>query len=261
MNRESLDLIPLWLFLPLAIATGMSAVEGGYRYGRWQHVHGSGEKDSPVAAMVASILGLLAFMLAFTFSLAAGRFDAKRQAVLEESNAIGTTYLRARFLPEPQRSEIMGLLRTYAETRAGGLTAEKLAESIARSEELQAQLWSRTVAVAEKDPSSIMTGLFVQSLNDTIDLHSKRILVGLRSRIPAVIWIVLFGLTAIGLASVGYQAGLTGMRRSPEMPVLTLAFAAVLFLIVDLDRSHEGLLRVSQQSMIDLRKSMDALRP
>jgi hypothetical protein len=261
MRHEPLDLIPLWLFLPLAIAIGMLAVESGYHFGRWRHSHVSEEKDAPVAAMVGSILGLLAFMLAFTFSLAATRFDARRQAVLEESNAIGTTYLRARLLPEPERSEIMDLLRKYTELRMQGMTEAKVAETITRSEELHEQLWSRAVAVAAKTPSAIMTGLFVQSLNEMIDMHSKRILVGLRSRIHVSIWLVLFGLAFIGMASVGYQAGLSGTRRSPEMPILTLAFASVLFLIVDLDRAHEGLLRVSQQSMIDLLRTMQTARP
>jgi len=256
MHREPLDLIPLWLFLPLTIAVGMLAVESGYRCGRWRHARASEEKDAPVAAMVGSILGLLAFMLAFTFSLAATRFDARRQIVLEEANAIGTTYLRARLLPEPQRSEIMDLLRKYTELRTYGMTEAKVAEVITRSEELQEQIWSRTVAVADKNSTSIMTGLFIQSLNEMIDVHSKRRLVGVYSRIHASIWLVLFGLAFIGMASVGYQAGLTGTRRSPEMPILTLAFAAVFFLIVDLDRAHEGILRVSQQSMIDLYKSM-----
>ncbi len=258
MGHEPLDLIPLWLFLPLTIAIGMLAIEGGYRFGQWRQARALEEKDAPVAAIVASILGLLAFMLAFTFSLAAARFDARREAVLEEANAIGTTYLRARLLPEPQRSEIMDLLREYTELRAHGMTESRIADVISRSEELQEQLWSRSVAVANKNTATIMTGLFVQSLNEMIDLHSKRVFVGLNSRIPISIWLVLFGLAFIGMASVGYQSGLTGTRRSPGMPILTLAFAAVFFLIVDLDRGHEGVLRVSQQMMIDLLRTMQA---
>lgn len=256
MHHEPLDWIPLWLFLPLATAIGWLAVEGGYRFGRWRHARVTDEKDAPVAAMVASILGLLAFMLTFTFSLAAVRFEARRQAILEEANAIGTTYLRARLLPEPQKSEIMSLLREYTELRALHMNEPELAEVLTRSGELHEQLWKRTVAVADNNPESIMTGLFIQSLNQMIDMHSRRILVGLRSRIPFSIWLILFGLAFTGMASVGYQAGLSGTRRSPEMPILTLAFAAVFFLIIDLDRAHEGFLHISQQTMIDLLRTM-----
>ncbi len=261
MDHEPLDAIPMWLFLPLAIAVGLAAVESGYRFGRWRHARATEELPAPVAAMVAAVLGLLALLLGFTFSLAASRFDARRQAVLEEANAIGTTFLRARLLPEPQRTESLHRLREYADLRIRGLTKSGVAGLLARSGELHEELWSRAVAVAEQDPEAITTGLYIQSLNALIDVHSKRVLVGLRSRIPASIWLVLFGLSSIGMASVGYQAGLSDTRRSPEMPILTLAFAAVLFLIVDLDRAHEGALRVGQQAMVDVLRTMNAPRP
>ncbi|WP_165248394.1 bestrophin-like domain [Paludisphaera soli] len=260
MNHQPLDAIPMWLFLPLALAAGLAAVESGYRFGRWRHARASEELPAPVAAMVA-VLGLLALLLGFTFSLAASRFDARRQAVLEEANAIGTTFLRCRLLPEPQRTESMDRLREYADLRIRGLTEAGIAEVLARSGELHEELWSRAVAVAERNPEAITTGLYVQSLNTLIDLHAKRVMVGLRSRIPLSIWLVLFGLSTLGMASVGYQAGLSETRRSPEMPILTLGFAAVLFLIVDLDRAHEGVLRVGQQAMVDVLRSMGGPRP
>jgi hypothetical protein len=261
MQSEPLDAVPMWLFLPLALAVGLGAVESGYRFGRWRHARSSEELPAPVAAMVAAVLGLLALLLGFTFSLAASRFDARRQVVLDEANAIGTTFLRARLLPEPQRAESLSRLREYADLRIRGLTESGIADVLARSGQLQEELWSRAVDVAGRNPEAITTGLYLQSLNALIDVHSRRVLVGLRSRIPASIWLVLFGLCSIGMASVGYQAGLSETRRSPEMPILTLAFAAVLFLIVDLDRAHEGVLRVGQQAMVDVLRTMDATRP
>lgn len=258
MTSEPLDYIPLWGLFLAAAAIAMLALEFGYRLGTWRHARAADEKDSPVGAMVASILALLAIMLAFTFNLAASRFDARRQAVLEEANAIGTTYLRARLLPEPEQSEIAGLLREYVDNRVRMLRDGKVVEGIARSEELQEQIWSRAVSAAAKDSGSIMTGLFVQSLNDVIDLHAKRVFVGLRSRLPIAIWIALFALALLGMLSTGYQAGLSATRRSPAELLLALAFAGVLFLIVDLDRSYEGFMRVNQEAMRDLQKSMHA---
>src|SRR5262249_27680294 len=194
------------------------------------------EKVAPVGAMVASVLGLLAFMLAFTFGMAASRFDARRQVVLEEANAIGTTYLRARLLPDPQRSEIAKLLRHYVDARVRAVQERKVEEGRARSEELHEQLWLNATATAQKNPGSIMTGLYIQSLNEVIDLHAKRI-GALRNRIPLSIWITLFALTLFGMGSTGYQAGLSWTRRSPEMLLLALAFSSVLYLVVDLDDS------------------------
>lgn len=261
MNAEPLDAIPLWCFFLIVMVIGMLCLEVGYRIGKRRHARSPDEKDAPVAAMVASILGLLAFMLAFTFSMAASRFDARRQAVLQEANAIGTTWLRARLLPEPHRSEITDLLHRYTERRTQKIDATTITELIAESEKLHEQLWSQAVAAAEKDRGSIMTGLFLQSLNDTIDLHSTRVFAGLMSRIPLTIWLALFSLNVLGMGSLGYQAGLSATRRSPEMVILTLAFASVMYLNVDLDRAQEGLLHVNQQPMINLYRTMQAAQP
>jgi hypothetical protein len=256
MYLQPLDALPLWS-LPLTAAALLGlAIEVGYRIGRWRHTRTLDEKDQPVGAMVASILGLLALVLAFTFSLAASRFEARRQTVLEEANAIGTTYLRARLLPEPQRSEIARLLGEYVDVRIRGVEEGNLDLALSRSEELHELLWKQTSEVAQKNSASIITGVFIQSLNNLIDLHAERMLVGLRSRIPLVIWGGLFLLAVLGLVAVGYQSGLSATRRSPVMIVLVLAFALVLALIADLDRAREGLLKVSQQALVDVQTTM-----
>src|ERR1041385_857187 len=131
MHPEPLDVIPLWGLFLLGAGWLWLVMEGGYRVGKWRHAHMPDERDQPVGAMVASILGLVALVLGFTFSLAASRFDARRMAVLEESNAIGTTYLRARLLPEPERTEIARLLREYVEVRIRGTTSGHPGEAIA----------------------------------------------------------------------------------------------------------------------------------
>jgi hypothetical protein len=258
MTGVPLDSVPLWAMFVVELAIGWAALEAGYRMGRWRHAVTADEKDAPVGAMVAAILGLVAFMLAFTFSLAASRFDAKRQTVLEEANAIGTTYLRTRLLPEPQKTETAKLLRNYVDVRIRGVQEGNVAEAIAESEKLQEQIWQQAVAAADKDHGSIMTGLFVQSLNEMIDVHAKRLLAGLRGRIPLTIWVALFSLSALGIGSMGYQSGLSGTRRSPAMLALVVAFAGALFLIVDLDRGREGFLNVDQTAMTDLQRSMQA---
>jgi hypothetical protein len=252
---EPLDRVPLWVLFVVVATVSWAAVEGGYRLGRWRHARSDEEKDAPVGAIVAAILGLLAFLLAFTFGLAATRFDERRQAVLEEANAIGTAYLRTRLLPEPQRGESARLLREYVDVRLRGTEPGRLAEAVARSGELHALLWAEAVTAAERQPGPI-TGLYIQSLNETIDLHARRVQVGLRNRVPVSIWAGLLSIALLAMASVGYHSGLSATRRSPAMVGLVLAFAGVLFLIADLDRGHEGLLTVSQQAMIDVRQSM-----
>jgi hypothetical protein len=260
MNREPLDIVPIWLlFVAVCVFTGL-ALEAGYRLGKWRHTRTAGEKETAVGAMVASILALFAFMLAFTFGMAASRFEARRVVVLEEANAIGTTYLRTRLLHEPQRSASARMLREYVDVRISGVQDGKTREAITRSEELQESLWAEAVREAESHPGEI-TALYIQSLNETIDLHSKRVQIGLRSRVPIVIWAGLFALALLGMSSVGYHAGLSETRRSPAMFGLVLAFAGVFYLIAELDRSNEGLLKVGQQAMIDVQRSMNAGQP
>lgn len=261
MGGEWFDAVPVWGLMPLTALLLCLAIEGGYRTGVWRRIRSADEKDQPVAAMVASILGLVALVLGFTFSLAASRFDARRQVVLEEANAIGTTFLRASFLPEAQKGEVERLLREYVAQRLQSIQDGNIDQFVSHSESVHAELWAQAVAAEKANPGSISVGLFVQSLNDVIDLHAKRVMVGVRSRIPMVIWIGLIGMAILGTGSIGYQAGLTISRRSPAMLCLALAFGAVLALIADLDRGQEGLLRVSQQAHIDMQESMQSPTP
>lgn len=260
MQTEMLDVIPLWCFLPTLLVVCLLTLEVGYRLGKWRHSRAADEKEAPVAAMVGSVLGLLAFMLAFTFSMAASRFDTRRQAVLQEANAIGTTYLRSRLLPKPEGDDIGRLLVSYTELRTRKLTPESIGDLLVESERLQDEMWTKAVIAAEKNPGSIMTGLFIESLNQSIDLHSERVFFGLYSRIPLIIWLMLFGLVALGMISVGYQSGLAATRRSPEMFVFIFAFSCVLYLIIDLDRAYEGLVQISQRAIIDLYETMKISR-
>jgi hypothetical protein len=261
MTTTLLDSLPLWLIFAVTVALTAAAIESGYRIGRSRRSRKDAErepeKDQPVGAIAASTLGLLGFLLAFTFGLAASRFDDRRLAVLEESNAIGTSYLRAGLLKEPERTEIRKLFTQYVDARLAAVKPETHHEAMDTSVALHQALWTQATAAAAADSHSIMTGLFIQSLNEVIDLHSKRVLVGLRSRIPASVWIALYFIAVLAMGSLGYQEGLAGSRRSLAVVALLLTFSSVMLLIADLDRPQEGLLRVSQQSMIDLKSMLE----
>jgi len=258
--KTFLDAFPLpVLFVAIALLVLIS-IEVGYRVGRARRSRPGHEAEAPVGAMVGSTLGLLAFLLAFTFGMAASRFDARRLAVLDEANSIGTTYLRAGMLPA-FRAEIRTLLRDYVDARLEAVRSGNIAEGIRRSEELQGRIWEHAVTLAEQNPTSIVVGLFVQSLNETIDLHTKRVTAGLRSRIPSIIWMGLGMVTVIALTAMGYHGGLTGTARSLATLAVAFTFSVVIALIADLDRPREGALKVSQQAIVDLRQSMQAPVP
>ena len=136
-----LDPFPLWTILPLTVALALLSVELGYRLARYRLQREQLEKESPLGGMVGSTLGLLAFMLAFTFGLAGSRFEDRRQVLLSEANAIGTTYLRAALIPEPMRTESRNLLREYVNVRLEGVQQPgKLEQSLSKSEELHNQI-------------------------------------------------------------------------------------------------------------------------
>jgi len=253
-----LDVLPLWALLVATLVGILLAVEGGYRLGRSRGGRSEHEKEAPVGGMVAAELGLLAFLLAFTFGMAASRFEARRHVLLDETNAIGTAYLRAGLLPESHRVEVRRLLREYVDIRLAAVQEGSFEAGMRRSNELHARLWSEAVAVAEKDPRSVPTGLFLQAINEVIDLHAKRLMLALRNRIPPTVWTVLLAVAVLSFGVMGYHEGLTETSRSPAVLAIVLTFAAVIWLIADLDRPQQGLLRVSQQPMIELRNSMAA---
>jgi hypothetical protein len=257
MYDAPLDAVPLWAFFLIAVVAIMGAHDIGYRLGQSRGRRADKENDAHVGGMVAAELGLLAFLLAFTFGIAASRHDSRRQMLLDDSNAIGTAYLRAALLPEPHRTEIRRLLQEYVDVRIAATQGASVEQGLQRSEVLHGRLWTEAVAVAEKDPRSIPVGLFIESLNEVIDLHQKRVTVSLGHRISLPIWVVLFSVALLAFGAMGYQAGLTRTNRSPAVFVVAVTFAAVLWLIADLDRPGQGLLRVSQQPMIELRNSMD----
>jgi len=255
-----LDALPLWGLFIIILLVALLSVEYGYRLGRYRRSLHKEEKEAPVGIMVGAILGLLAFVLAFTFGLAAGRFDIRRQVVLDEANAIGTAYLRAGMLPE-RGEQIRALLRDYVDTRLDAVRSGNIAEGIRRSEDIQEQAWKEAETVAEKNPNSIVVGLFIQSLNEMIDMHAKRMQASLRSRIPSAIWLGLFAVAILSLAAMGYLEGLPGSRRSLAVVAVAIAFSVVIELIADLDRPLEGVLKVSQQALIDVQRSMNTPAP
>jgi hypothetical protein len=261
MSQVPLDALPLWGIFVLCSAILGAAIELGYRTGRSHHVRYPDDRDPTAGGVVASILGLVALVLGFTFSFAAARFEARRQSMLEEANAIGTTYLRARLLPDPQRQAIAALLREYVAVRIRSVEPGQLESSVARSEQIHEALWRETEKGVRAEPDSIIQGVFVQSLNSLIDLHATRMMVALRSRIPIVIWAGLILLATLGMAFVGYSAGLSTTRRSPILFGLVFCFSVVILLIADLDRGQEGWLRVSQQALIDTQRSMQETTP
>ncbi|MEZ5942866.1 MAG: hypothetical protein R3C18_15850 [Planctomycetaceae bacterium] len=257
---QSLDMVPIiGVFVAVSLVTVLM-LEGGYRLGTWWQARTVEEKEGPTAMIVGSLLAIMGFLLAITMGMSLERFDKRRELVLAEANAIGTTYLRAGFFPEPTSNEIRGLLREYASLRVVDVRdPERISVRIQQSNEIHAKLWSITEEQARTSPQSEVLALFVISLNEMIDLHGTRVTAGIDARVPTTVVILLILGSMVAMSMVGYSTGLQ-QRRTPIPAVfLILVLSSVITLVVDLDRSHGGFLKVSQQALIDVQKQIGPL--
>jgi RsiW-degrading membrane proteinase PrsW (M82 family) len=254
---------PLLICLVL-MAVLVAVVEIGFwTKGRMKTGPNSIEK-ADIALILGAVLTLLALLLGFTYSMSAGRFEARRQLVVEEANAIGTTYLRAKTLREPRSSEIQELLRRYTALRveiARGMQddPEKISEMDNRTKELTGLLWSHGAALARENPTPI-TSIFLQTLNEMIDLHASR-LAAFRNRVPLAIYIVLFVVSVITLWLVGYYFGSHRQRVRVLTTLAALLVTSVMWLVMDLDQPVRGAIRTSQQSLFDLNQDLNQHSP
>jgi hypothetical protein len=247
--------------LPTIFSVGvviiLAASEIGYRIGMHASANGGGD----ISTLESAVLGLMALMIGFTFAMALSRFETRRDAVLSEANAIGTTALRARLLPQPERGEVLRLLRQYTAVRLDitqrPASRAELVAAVDKSNAIQEGLWQQAKVMSANDKNMVPTGLFVQSLNEMIDQQAKR-LAALRNRVPNIVMLALFGIAAVGAAFTGYGRGLGGRRRRLPLYLMAVLISAVILLILDLDRPAAGFIEVSQQPMIDTAASIAA---
>jgi hypothetical protein len=260
VSNELLYDLDLLLIFFVSIGALILFTELGFHLGRRAGRTISDKARSQISAVQGAILGLLALLLGFTFAMAMGRFDVRKQLVLDEANAIGTTYLRAQLLPEPPRQEISDLLRQYVRVRLefyeAGTDEKKLNVASDATDKLQNQLWSIAAALGEKEPRAVTLGLFLQSLNEVIDLNNKR-LNALENHVPEIILFLLYFVALVATGLIGYGCGLGGVRNLFVTAVSSVLIAAVILVIIDLDRPRHGLIQVSQQRMLELRHSLE----
>jgi hypothetical protein len=221
-----------------------------------------GHRDTlrePLGIVQGSLLGLVALVLALGLTMAVGRYDARRTAIVDEANAIGTTYLRAQTLREPQRTRSLELLRDYtdeaidySETVPG--SSEQRA-AIVRAERIQRGLWRLAGEALAARPTDSAPRLYVETLNETIDMETVRIS-ALRSRVPDEVLAVSVLGAAITLGIMALTLGLLG--RGVLTALAASGFVAVLLLVTfDLDRPTRGLITVPDTPLVALRASMD----
>jgi hypothetical protein len=255
MNQGLLDAVPVWVVFLLFTVLMFGCFEVGFRLGVWWQAREPGEQEGPADMLVGSLLGLMAFVLAVTLGLATDRYDARRNLVVEEANALATAYQRADYLPAAEAAQLKALLRAYLPLRIVTDPAAVPA-NIARSAALARQMWTIEVTAAQSGDNSDLIASLGESLNEIVAVGEQRVVAGVYARVPQTIIFLLLAGSALSLAMVGYSAGIKGRRSVLSATVLILTLAVVTILVVDLDRPQEGLLRVSQQALVDVQRFM-----
>ncbi|SEA14576.1 DUF4239 domain-containing protein [Microbulbifer marinus] len=215
--------------------------------------------ETSIGSAVAATLGLLAFMLAFTFNMAADRFSLRKTLLLNEANALSTAFLRADLLPADDRDRVRTLIAEYVDLRdIDPLHVPDFEERLLRTEAIQQELWQLVAKLSASGYDGERLRGFYDTLNEVIDFNTARLYTGMRYQIPPPIWGALYALTALAMFGIGFQLGASRSGSAQVAVALALAFSVVIVLIVDLDRSYEGVLLVEQTPMSELNARLQA---
>jgi hypothetical protein len=251
-----------WRIVATLFVTMALAIELGHRIGRRAQPNASDATKAHINAIQASLLGVLALLLGFTFSLSLQRYDTRSSAVVVEANAIGTTYLRAQLLVPEIRVDVLPLLRDYLDVRIRAsavsvIREEDRKELLTEAKRIQSELWTLAREATNVDDRPVTTGLFIQSLNDLIDALEIRD-AAVNRHVPEVVLFLLYGTFVMTGCIVGYASGVACHRASFVTYVMVGLIALLVFVIIDLDRPRRGLIEVRQTSLTELREAFAA---
>ena len=230
----------------------------GFRYRKFQEAKPAAETFEGMGSMESSMLGLMALLLGFTFSMALSKFETRRQVIIEEGNDIGTAVLRADLFPDSIRTLLRVDFKEYVEARISyydaGVDADKIDSALKKTNFYSGRLWKRAAMLAQDDRYRASNLQMIPALNSMIDIVSVRES-GRKAKVPPFILTMLLILTLISSFLVGY--GYKGRRRNLVMTCMfSLMTAIALYLILELDRPRSGMLNVgaAEEQVMALRE-------
>lgn len=225
----------------------MIPILAGQRFGLYAKTKSGKVNDSPVGSVVGAALGLLAFMLAFTFQIVDARYNNRKVLLLEEVITIRTAYLQSGLIPEPYSTVSRDLLLEYTRLRADLVrdpsmgNVEKLK---VRSESILDSLWSCSETLAAQDRSSEAYSLYTVSINNLFEIYNQRVTLTFQYRIPAPILWVLLLVSSASMFLLGFQFGISGKKNNILAAFTSVIFASVMFLILALVSSRNRTYKV-----------------
>jgi hypothetical protein len=213
--------------------------------------------DRQVALVRASTAALVAFLIGFAFSGAASRFIDRLDIIVKEANALGTAYLRADAIAEPQRGELKAALKEYTADRVTLLSREargQIEPLLAKVSVLHERMW-RSAIKGTQDNAPLMAVL-LPPINEVIDLHSIHLAMA-RRHLPIPIMTALLGAAAIGVGMLGFGNGRVGRRFSVLDSVYGVVLAVALWMTIDLDYPGIGIIRVNNLPVVEALAAMN----
>jgi hypothetical protein len=250
-----------WALALIIFAVVAGVTSGGALLGRRLREHHETLRE-PFGVLQAALLGVVGLILAFGLSLAVGRYEDRRAAVVAEANAIGTTYLRAQFLSEPVRTHSLLLLRRYNDLalRVSSEVPNSAAmrRTTAAQNVVQRRLWSLAGQALDAAPIATAPRLYVDTLNSMIDQQTVR-LSALSNRVPGPVLTLEVVGAALALGLLALYLSVLGRGLWP-MVLATVLVTLLLLVTFDLDRPTRGLITVPDTPYKALRAEM-ALPP
>ncbi len=259
-----MDSLPLEIIFIVTLILLYLAMELGYKIGSRHPDYLKKINEKATTSSSTAVLGMLGFLLVFSFSIVYGRYDSKKELVREEANLIRNAWLRSDFLPDEDRAEAKKIFGQYIDLRIAVVEKddpEEIKKLLNESETMQIRLWNMAVANARKDMNSDVAALYIESINEMINHQAIRIAIGLQARLPLAIWIMLFILVFLGMFSVGYDSAINGSNNKSWLtPIMIFSFALIIWTIASLDRPGSSIMPVTQLPMIDLKNWIGNVR-
>lgn len=246
------DALPLWVFGVIFFGVMILALELGFRVGKKRRDTWRNAESGGGGIVQTSIFAVLGLVLAFTYSAGLTRFEARKAALLNEANAIGTAFLRADLASEPGRTELMEALYEYAVTRSlpprSAVTRKGQKVFLLKTLEKQASIWPATKRVIDQENPDPLEVSIVSSINSVLDAHTIRFAAVIDGLHPTIIFLLAL-VTLSAMAVAGFNAGIHGRMSRWRMTAFAIVLTALVFVTLDLDRPNDGTIIVDQRLM------------
>jgi hypothetical protein len=254
--------IPAGPFAAALLVGMLVCLEVGRRMGVRDRKGTLDQQVTGLGTVEGAVFGLYALLLAFTFSSATSRFDARRQLIAVEANAIGTAYLRLDLLPPEAQPPLRERFRHYVDTRVDLTRGDKdmaaVQENLSYTASLQSDIWARALAATRLPGAHPDAGkLLLPALNDMIDIVTTRIM-GMRSHPPLVIFGLMFVLALMCALLAGYGMAPSEHRRWAHILGFAVITVFSVYLVLEIEYPRRGFIRLDKydQVLVELRQRL-----